>query len=320
MKRLMALVLTALMLLTSFSVITVSADSDAIEELNLFGIVPKSINKSNLGEDATREELTYLASRLISGFAKEPMDTRFSDVTADNQYSGYIEHMASLGIINGKGDGLFDPQGIVKPEMAAKVLVNLLGYESFAEFEGGYPQGYMNFAADLGIAQYLRASANGNLTKGALLDACRYVLVTGFNKPQFLTVDGQTQIVMTNDKSSLLGSSLKVSVYVGNVVAINPKSNTITLDITKNKYDTNYELLEDGQYKFDLAEGIDCYEYEYLPVTAWVTEDDEIIKMTPAKGTEVKYGYIDSVNGKLSNDQNPVSNIDVLTLLDDEEE
>jgi len=320
MKRIMALVLTALMLLTSLSVITVSAESDAIEELNLFGIVPKTINKSNLDEDATREELAYLASRIVSGFAKEPIDTRFTDVTAENQYSGYIEHMASLGIINGKGDGIYDPQGTVKPEMAAKVFVNLLGYESFGEFEGGYPQGYMNFAALLGISQHIKVSANGNLTKGALLDVCRYVLVTGFNKPQYVVVDGKTEVVLTNEKSSLLGSSLKVSVYTGEVTSVNAKSNTVQLNVKKNKYDTNYELLDAGTYTFDLADGIDCFEYEYLPVTAWVTEDGEIIKMSPAKGAEVKYGYIDSVNGKLSDDRNPVSNIDVLTILDDEEE
>lgn len=319
MKRIGALILAALLLVSTLTVVAF-AESDALEELNLFGIVPKTINKTNLAEDATREELAYLAARIISGAAREAINTRFTDVTEDNQYSGYIEYMAGLGIINGKGDGIFDPLGAVKPEMASKVFVNLLGYESFGEFEGGYPQGYMNIAALLGITNHIAVSDNGNLTKGALVDVCRYVLVTGFNKPQYVVSGGETKVLLSDEKSSLLGSTLKVSVYTGTVEKVNYKANTVTVDIAKNKYDTNYEILSKGSYNFDLAEGTDCFMYEFLPVTMWVSSEGEVLKMSPAKGTEVKYGYIDSVNGKLSDDNNPISNIDEITFLDDEEE
>lgn len=319
MKKLGALVLAALMLMSSLSMVAF-AESDALEELSLFGIVPQTINRANLEEDATREELAYLASRILNQSAVEPIDTRFTDVTKDSIFSGYIEFMAGRGIINGKGNGIFDPSGAVKPEMASKVFVSLLGYDSFGQFEGGYPDGYTNIASLLGMTKYISVNANGNLTKGALVDVCRYVLVTGFNRPQYVTVGGETKVLLSDEKSSLLASALKVSVYTGQVTAINPKMNTVSIDIAKNKYETNYEVLSAGNYTFDLAKGLDCFEYEYLPVTLWVDAEGVILKMSPSNKTEVKYGYIDSVNGKLSNDSNPVPNIDELTFLDDEEE
>lgn len=321
MKRIITLILATLVLLSGLS-FAVFAESDAMEELNLFGIVPDSITAGNLEEDATRQELAYLASRIVSGYAKSPQNTRFTDVTVENLYSGYIEHMASLGVINGKGDGLFDPNSAVKPEMAAKVFVNILGYETFGEFEGGYPDGYMKFAGRIGISQYLVASKTGNLSKGALLEAARYVLVTGFNKPEYIIKNGETTIAMTDDKASLLGSALKISVYTGEIKEINPKNNSVTMYVSKNKYDTNFEELEKGLYTFDLDENIDSYEFENLPVTAYVTEEQKIIKLTASKNAEVKYGYVDSVNGKPddSKSPSPISNISEITILDDEDE
>ena len=47
MKRIITLILATLVLLTSLS-FAVFAESDAMEELNLFGIVPDSITAGNL--------------------------------------------------------------------------------------------------------------------------------------------------------------------------------------------------------------------------------------------------------------------------------
>ncbi|MDP4133902.1 MAG: S-layer homology domain-containing protein, partial [Bacillota bacterium] len=70
----------------------------------------------------------------------------FTDVPSTHWAAGYINYCASFGIINGVGNGKFDPDSPVTYEQIAKMIVAMLGYTPVANVKGGYPTGYLYVA------------------------------------------------------------------------------------------------------------------------------------------------------------------------------
>ena len=85
----------------------------------------------------TRAEMAKLIAVCLNG-GKDPVlgsgaaTTQFSD-TKGNWAEAYIAYCANLGIINGKGDGTFDPNGNVTVAEAAKMVLVALGYNAGVE-------------------------------------------------------------------------------------------------------------------------------------------------------------------------------------------
>ena len=75
----------------------------------------------------------------------------FSDVAADHWAAHYIGLAQSAKLINGFEDGTFRPEESVTPEQVVKMVVCLLGYEPTAREKGGYPNGYMAVAKEIGL-------------------------------------------------------------------------------------------------------------------------------------------------------------------------
>lgn len=59
----------------------------------------------------------------------------FSDVAANAWYAPYVYDLVSLGIINGKGEGIFDPQGKITRGEFAKILATASG-DDLDQYEG----------------------------------------------------------------------------------------------------------------------------------------------------------------------------------------
>lgn len=87
----------------------------------------------------------------------------FEDViTTDSNYYDIIA-VNNLGLMRGKGQGLFEPTETISITDATKVLVQLLGYDVLAKKNGGYPYGYTYVAGIMGIYKGID-NLNGNLT------------------------------------------------------------------------------------------------------------------------------------------------------------
>jgi hypothetical protein len=105
--------------------------------------------------EITRAEFTAMLCRAM----KEENEAKslagrseFSDVKSSNWAAGYIRWAKNNGIINGMGDGTFNPQGNVTYEQTIKMIVLAMGYEeSLAEDKGGYPKGYMEIGQSAGL-------------------------------------------------------------------------------------------------------------------------------------------------------------------------
>ncbi len=123
-----------------------SAYYEAVETLNKLGIIDGFEDGTYKPEDGvTRAQMAKLIAA-IQGYvdsAAAQTATEFNDVTAAHWASGYVATAAGMGIINGYGDGTFGPEDPVLFEQAVKMVMATLGYTAYAEYNGGYPGGYM---------------------------------------------------------------------------------------------------------------------------------------------------------------------------------
>ena len=92
--------------------------------------------------------------RTVLDFLNTPVtrgDSVFSDVDNDHHFKNVIMTAANKGYMVGYGDGNFYPDRIISVPEAIKVIVNALGYELVAVNNGGYPNGYLSVASDIGL-------------------------------------------------------------------------------------------------------------------------------------------------------------------------
>ena len=129
-------------------------NSEAIDVLSSLGIIKGYEDGVFMPEKTiTRAEMTTLLMRLLnlSISGTSVLDSGYTDV-ANNHWAVYdIKTASTMKIINGYGGGLFGPEDSVTYEQAVKMVVCMLGYESEALNKGGWPDGYIAQALDLGI-------------------------------------------------------------------------------------------------------------------------------------------------------------------------
>lgn len=112
-----------------------------------------SAGNFNPNKTISRAEAATVICRMlgVEEDAKNRTDVIFNDVSVSHWAVGYISKAAELGIIGGYGNGKFGPEDPVTQEQIVKMLVCAWGYEYDATVAGGYPNGYINVANDLGI-------------------------------------------------------------------------------------------------------------------------------------------------------------------------
>lgn len=94
-----------------------------------------------------------------------PDGTQFTDVPTNHWANGYVVKVASLGIVNGYGDGTFGPENTVTYAQALTMIVRTMGLEEDAISAGGYPDGYVKVAVENGLAGKFNAAQNEPLTR-----------------------------------------------------------------------------------------------------------------------------------------------------------
>ncbi len=106
---------------TTFEDITFSPNIAAIEALASRGIINGRSKKSFAPDaDMTRAEFATIITRGL-GLVEE--DTKvFSDVSSDKWYAGYIGTANKYGIVNGVGEGKFNPEGTITRQEAATMV------------------------------------------------------------------------------------------------------------------------------------------------------------------------------------------------------
>ena len=117
-------------------------------------------------EPVTRAEMTAIAARILGVSGGGAADGEsYADVAPDHWAAADIAAATALGIVNGDG-GQFRPEDPVLYEEAAKMLVCALGYDVYAENEGGYPLGYWKVAARYDLLAGVTAERTAQAVRG----------------------------------------------------------------------------------------------------------------------------------------------------------
>lgn len=131
--------------------------AQAVRELSALDVI-SGYDDGTFGPDklVTRAEITKmivdaLAERSSAEASTE--STKFADVSADHWAKGYINQGVADGFIAGMSDTEFDPDANVTYVQAQKMLVSAIGYETYAQAQGGWPTGYKTYAASLDITK-----------------------------------------------------------------------------------------------------------------------------------------------------------------------
>jgi len=305
MKKLTAILIAIFMIFSS-----VSAFAGVVEDLKSISVLPENVSFDADSEELiTREEFAYIAAKIMSGLDYEAKDTVFADVKADNPYSGYIDYLKSVNIVSGTDGAVFNPKSPIEVSAANKMLVSVLGYGARAESNTGYPVGYDTIATELRL--YKNVAVSGKyLTRYNAATLVHNALMTE-------TMDG------FGDKSGMLLSSyLKISAYDGEIVDADTFTRTATFKVNNTKFAAAGKYLSGGE-TLDLTSinTVNVADYERVPATIWVNENDLIVNIIPQRNVEVKYGYVYSVNGdKSESSAYRPSNIDQIFFTNEEDE
>ncbi len=107
---------------TSFSDITAHPDRRAIEALAARGIVGGMGNgRFEPDKTMTRAQFAAITVRAL-GLPQRAGQEPFTDVPADSWYAPWVGAANAYGIVNGRGGGIFDPEGTITRQEAAVMV------------------------------------------------------------------------------------------------------------------------------------------------------------------------------------------------------
>lgn len=166
----------------------------------------------------------------------------------------YIEYCADMGIISGRGDGTFDPNGNVTNLEATKMVLTTLGYEA--------------------KAYHLEGATWASQTDELARSTC---------DPQ-LYKDLQSSLVMNEPATRDTAAQILWNGLQNETRTINPEKNTNNLEVTWGYGGSGKTLLKE-RYDGDIMLGTYVGNYDYQPNGALKGE----IAVQPASGAAVHF-------------------------------
>jgi hypothetical protein len=157
-------------------------NSAAIIRLQQLGVVDSSITDVN--SQLTRAQLAKaiaVAKDLTDEAATLSGSTIFPDVESYSELSGYVNALLSRGLMYGRPDGYFHPEGGVSYSEACIILVKLLGYTD-SDVTGMWPNNYISKATDLKLNDKITLKKNENITVGVAAVMLDRLLDTNMKK------------------------------------------------------------------------------------------------------------------------------------------
>lgn len=132
-------------------------DSDSVEllkALNIF-VGDKGTGALRPKDNITRAEFAKVAVNLLGlgSLVSENVNVQspFPDVPLGHWATQFIKVAADQKVIVGDETGLFRPEDNISFQEAATIMIRILGHEPAAVSNGGYPEGYLSRAAQIGI-------------------------------------------------------------------------------------------------------------------------------------------------------------------------
>lgn len=104
---------------------------------------------------------------------------KFEDVKPTDEFYGYIKTVTDRGILVGVNETEFKPQSPVTYMQFVKVLISLMGYSDMANMQGGYPNGYLSVAGNIGFEEISGKDYNEHIT----IEEAAYIIYKNLETP-----------------------------------------------------------------------------------------------------------------------------------------
>lgn len=243
-----ALVLAFILTMFSFTYPAAAENSDnslgEAKVLEALGIISGTAEEFVKKETITRQEAAELMVKM-SGANEAQLNEKnpnvyFKDVDDKSEFAPYIKAALEMGIINGNGDYTFEPNKNVTYTELLKMAVVVLGYDTQAKLQGGYPSGYLQIASRIG----LKLSSVSEPIDGGLTAELLYSMLDA--KYAYMSTVGDNITYSTDENKTLLTENLKVYKTEG---ILNGTKDT---ELYGKSSLTSGEILIDGtEYKYD---------------------------------------------------------------------
>lgn len=226
--------------------------AQAVSELSALGVI-NGYEDGTFAPDknVTRAEITKMivtalgSSSMSAAEAATGKDTQFNDVKGTHWASGYVTVGTSSGtqFINGYSDTEFGPDDNVTYVQAIKMLVAALGYTTYAENNGGWPNGYLSYGYSLDITKGITGVSNDtqvtraqvaqmidNAVKAPICVIDGYETQWNGTQTPKLVEKNQTSIYNKDTWQCLLNYSHDAYVVNGRVKATHESSDSVDTD------------------------------------------------------------------------------------------
>ena len=152
----------------SFSDIKDPVISKYAEFLNILGIFG-GYGDGTFGPDnnITRGEMAAVVMRMYN-YNIDKVGTLagdFYDIEEGDMFFDDISSAVAMGIITGYDDNSYRPNNNISYTELVAILVRVLGYEQYAQLNGGYPTGYLITAKETGILKSFSYKDESALTR-----------------------------------------------------------------------------------------------------------------------------------------------------------
>ena len=140
---------------------------EAVNYVNGVGLMVGDNNGYfNPGNPVTRAEMAIVICRMLGVTVSNSASFKFVDVPESHWANRYIGMAADLGIVSGYGNGRFGPSDYVTYGQAVTMVVRALGESDKAASRGGFPDGFLSIASDLGLLSGIQSAKNANFSRG----------------------------------------------------------------------------------------------------------------------------------------------------------
>lgn len=172
--KLIKRIMSVLLILTMSAVVNVFAKEDIGDdyETSMEFLTAANIIRNYTDDDLQKKISRIEFAKIIAGIVFPDdnyywlSEKEYADVVSE--YKAVTSALAEQKIMLGYDDDTFAPEEMITYNEALKALVSLVGYDHKAISAGGYPNGYMSCASDIGILKNFKNRTNHELTLGEI--------------------------------------------------------------------------------------------------------------------------------------------------------
>ena len=158
-KKLVSLLMASFMLMSVVVVSATELTKEQQTDLYSYGIMVGDENGDlRLNDIITKAEVVKMISCAYDVDVSSNdslVNNYFNDIPQNHWAIKYINIAKELGIVDGDENGNFKPEDEITCNDVIKMIVYVLGYSPMADAMGGYPNGYLMVATQIGLTKSL---------------------------------------------------------------------------------------------------------------------------------------------------------------------